>query len=133
MSLNVQNVDLQKADISGSKWQEVNAQELVIENTCLAKSKVHNVNMSSMAFNDVNMEEVGISNANLSKVKIQHANLSHAVVDHVHLFGTEFRNVGFIIAGGLGVMYNAKEIGSTDRKRGFIVNLLWVCTVFDSK
>jgi len=42
-------------------------------------------------------------------------------------------NVGFIIAGGLGVMYNAKEIGSTDRKRGFIVNLLWVCTVFDSK
>lgn len=92
MSLHVQKLDLQKADISGSRWQEVNAEELEIDNVCLAKTKVNNANMKSMLLNDVNLEQVEISNTNLSRAQIKHANFSHAVIDHVHLFGTEFRN-----------------------------------------
>ncbi|UGB28897.1 pentapeptide repeat-containing protein [Metabacillus sp. B2-18] len=89
MSLNVQKLDLQKADISGSKWQEVNAEELEIDNVSLAKSKVNNANM---LLNDVNLEKVEISNTNLSWAQIKHANISHAIIEHIHLFGTEFRN-----------------------------------------
>ncbi|WP_314591121.1 pentapeptide repeat-containing protein [Paenibacillus terrigena] len=83
MSLKVEPLDLQKADISGSKWQEVRAEELDIDNVSLAKTKINNVNMSEMSLNDVNMSGLGI----------QHANFSHAVIDQVHLFGTEFHNV----------------------------------------
>ncbi|MBB3109602.1 uncharacterized protein YjbI with pentapeptide repeats [Paenibacillus phyllosphaerae] len=93
MSLKVEPLDLQKADISGSKWREVRAEELDIDNVSLAKTKINNVNMSQMSLNDVNMGGIKISNANLSGVGIQHANFSHAVIDHVHLFGTEFHNV----------------------------------------
>ncbi|WP_176551248.1 VOC family protein [Bacillus sp. AFS040349] len=60
MSLNVQKIDLQKADISGLKWQEVNAEELEIDNVSLAKTKVNNANMNSMLLNDVNLEKVEI-------------------------------------------------------------------------
>jgi hypothetical protein len=38
MSLKVEPLDLQKADISGSKWQEVRAEELDIDNVSLAKT-----------------------------------------------------------------------------------------------
>ncbi|MFD2611585.1 pentapeptide repeat-containing protein [Paenibacillus gansuensis] len=93
MSLKVEPLDLQRADISGSKWQEVRAEELDIDNVSLAKTKINNVNMSDMSLNDVNMGRINISNANLSGLGIQHANFSHAVIDHVHLFGTEFHNV----------------------------------------
>jgi uncharacterized protein YjbI with pentapeptide repeats len=93
MSLKLEKWDLQMADISGSKWQEVRAEELVIDNVSLAKTKINNVNMSEMTLNDVNMGGIKISNANLLGLGIQHANLSHAVIDHVHLFGTEFHNV----------------------------------------
>jgi uncharacterized protein YjbI with pentapeptide repeats len=93
MSLKVEQLDLQKADISGSKWQEVRAEELDIDNVSLAKTKINNVNMSEMTLNDVNMGGIKISNANLSGLGIQHANFSHAVIDHVKLFGTEFHNV----------------------------------------
>jgi uncharacterized protein YjbI with pentapeptide repeats len=82
-SLKVEPLDLQKADISGSKWQEVRAEELDIDNVSLAKTKINNVNMSEMTLHDVNMCEIKISNANYS----------HAIIDHVHLFGTEFHNV----------------------------------------
>lgn len=93
MTLNIQKMNLQKADISGSKWYEVNAQELEIDNVSLANAKATNVNMSCMSINDVNMEHVDISNANLARAKITHANFSHAVINHVHLFGTEFHDV----------------------------------------
>lgn len=80
MGLTKQNCDLVRADISGAKWEEVNAEELNIENVSLSKTRINNVNMSKVIFNDVN----------LSEVKIQHANLTHSIIDHVHLFGTEF-------------------------------------------
>ncbi|MDQ1914883.1 pentapeptide repeat-containing protein [Paenibacillus sp. GD4] len=93
MSLKVEPLDLLMADISGSKWQEVRAEELNIDNVSLAKTKINNANMSQMSLNDVNMGGIKISNANLSGIGIQHANFSHAVIDHVHLVGTEFHNV----------------------------------------
>ncbi|MFP5116039.1 pentapeptide repeat-containing protein [Bacillaceae bacterium C204] len=99
MGLKVEKFDLNKVDISESKWQEVNATGLDIDNVCLAKTKINNVNMSKMVLNDINMAETKISNANLSSVGIQHANFSHAVIDHVHLFGTEFHNVVFPVEG----------------------------------
>ncbi|TCZ78911.1 pentapeptide repeat-containing protein [Paenibacillus albiflavus] len=83
MSLKVEPLDLHKADISGSKWQDVKAEELDIDNVSLAKTNINNVNMSGMILNDVN----------LSGLSIRDANFSHAVIDHIHLFGTEFHNV----------------------------------------
>ncbi|MDW0117442.1 pentapeptide repeat-containing protein [Sporosarcina thermotolerans] len=97
--LNVKNFDLKKADISGSKWQEVKAEKLEIDNVSLANTKINNVNMSKMAINDVNLGDSKISNANLSGVGIQHANFSNAFIDHVHLFGTEFHNIVFPVEG----------------------------------
>ncbi|MCL1701510.1 pentapeptide repeat-containing protein [Lysinibacillus sp. Bpr_S20] len=70
MSLRVEKLDLQKADISGSKWQEVRGEELDIDNVSLAKTKINNVNMSEMTLNDVNM----------SGIKISDANFSHAII-----------------------------------------------------
>ncbi|MFC8687082.1 pentapeptide repeat-containing protein [Brevibacillus porteri] len=93
MNLKVEPLDLQMADISGSKWQEVRAEELDIDNVSLAKTKINNVNMSQVTLHDVNMSGIKISNANLSGLSIQHANFSHAVIDQAHLFGTEFHNV----------------------------------------
>lgn len=89
MGLKVKNMDLIKYDISGSKWQEVNAEALEIDNVSLAHTKINNVNMRKMTFNDVNMKEI----------KITEANISNAVIDQVHLFGTEFRNVVLPIEG----------------------------------
>ncbi|WP_186576052.1 pentapeptide repeat-containing protein [Aquibacillus kalidii] len=89
MGLDMKKCDLQKVDISGSKWEEVNAEELIIDNVSLAKTTINNVNMSNMLLSDVNM----------SGVKIQHANFTHAVIDHVHLYGTEFRSVVFPLEG----------------------------------
>ncbi|NOU94407.1 pentapeptide repeat-containing protein [Paenibacillus sp. LMG 31456] len=93
MGLNVEKLDLKMVDISGSKLQEVRAEELDINNVSLVKTKINNTNMSKMNLNDVNMGGTNISNANLSGIGIQHANFSHAVIDHVHLFGTQFHNV----------------------------------------
>ncbi|WP_253901833.1 pentapeptide repeat-containing protein [Brevibacillus sp. HB1.3] len=93
MNLKAEPLDLQMADISRSKWQEVNAEELDMDNVSLAKTTMNNVNISQMTLNDVNMSGLKVSNANLSGAGIQHANFSHAVIDHVHLFGTEFHNV----------------------------------------
>ncbi|CAI8968214.1 hypothetical protein EMIT07CA2_50393 [Brevibacillus sp. IT-7CA2] len=94
MNLKAEPLDLQMADISRSKWQEVRAEELDIDNVSLAKTSMNNVNMSQMTLNDVNMSGIKISNANLSGLDIQHANLSHAVIDQAHLFGTEFKQCG---------------------------------------
>lgn len=89
MSLKVERLDLQKADISGSKWQEVRAEELDIDNVSLARTKINNVSLSKMTLNDVNM----------GGIKISDANFSHAIIDHAHLFGTEFHNVVLPIEG----------------------------------
>ncbi|TCN26194.1 pentapeptide repeat-containing protein [Mesobacillus foraminis] len=99
MGLKTQKLDLQMADISGSKWNEVNAEGLEIDNVCLAHTKFNNVNMSNLDLNDVNMQGSSIKNANLSGLKVQHANFSHAVIDHVHLYGTEFHNVVLPVEG----------------------------------
>lgn len=89
MGLKVEKLDLTKVDISGSKWQEVNAEGLEINNVSLANTKINNVNMRRMILNDINMEECTITDANFS----------NAVIDHVHLFGTEFRNIVLPIEG----------------------------------
>jgi uncharacterized protein YjbI with pentapeptide repeats len=83
MNLKVEQLQVEMADMSGSTFQKVKAEELRFDNVNLAKSQIHNANMSGMILNDVNMAGVTISDVNLS----------HAVIDHVHLFGTEFRNV----------------------------------------
>lgn len=93
MNLKIEPLDLHQADISGSKWKEVKAEELDIDNVSLAKTRINNVNMHAMNLNDVNMSEITISDANMTGVSIKCANLSHAVINYVNLFGTEFHNV----------------------------------------
>lgn len=83
MGLKVEQLHLQMRDISGSKWQDVRAEELDIDNVSLAKTKLNNVNMSELSLHDINM-----SNSTISDV-----NLTHTVINHAHLFGTEFHNV----------------------------------------
>lgn len=41
MSLNVEQLHLQMKDISGSKWKDVRAEELDIDNVSLAKTKIN--------------------------------------------------------------------------------------------
>ena len=93
MSLKVGPYDLQKADISGAKWQEVRAEELDIDNVSLARTSINNVNMNAIKLNDVNMSEIQITDANMTNLSIKLANFTHANIDHVYLFGTEFKNV----------------------------------------
>lgn len=93
MGLKVKTIILNKADISESKWQEVKAERLAVDNVSLAHSTLNNLDMENMKFNDVNMGENQLSNVNLSYVGIQQANFSHAVIKHVHLFGTEFHHI----------------------------------------
>jgi uncharacterized protein YjbI with pentapeptide repeats len=94
MSLKVEQLHLQLRDISGSKWQDVRAEELDIDNVSLARTKINNVNMSEIMLHDINMSES----------KISDANLSHNVINHIHLFGTEFHNIVLPIEGD--VNYN---------------------------
>lgn len=93
MELKVERLDFEMADLSGSRFQKVIAEDLYCDNVNLAKTQINNANMSGMALNDVNMSDFRISDANLSGAEIKYANFSHAVLDHVHLFGAEFRNV----------------------------------------
>ncbi|MCM3628666.1 pentapeptide repeat-containing protein [Paenibacillus glycanilyticus] len=93
MSLTIGPYDLQNADISGAKWQEVRAEELNMDNVSIARTSINNVNMNAMKLNDVNMSEIQISDANMSGLRIKLANFSHANVEHVYLFGTEFKNI----------------------------------------
>ncbi|GMK48140.1 pentapeptide repeat-containing protein [Paenibacillus glycanilyticus] len=93
MSLKVGPFDLRQSDISGAKWQEVRAEELVIDNVSLARTSINNVNMNAMKLNDVNMSEILVTDANMTGVNIRLANISHASIDHVYLIGTQFTNV----------------------------------------
>jgi len=83
MSLKVEPLDLQKADISGSKWQEVRAEELAIDNVSLAKTKIHNANMSGMTLNNVNLSGLSISDANLTGMSIDGAQWGGAHFKHI--------------------------------------------------
>ena len=83
MSLKVESLDLQKADISGSKWQEVRAEELVIDNVSLAKTKINNANMSGMTLNNVNLSGLSISDANLTGMSIDGAQWGGAHFKHI--------------------------------------------------
>ncbi|MFC4100687.1 GrpB family protein [Paenibacillus xanthanilyticus] len=89
--MNTERLDIRMRDISGSRFEEVKAESLRLDNVSLAHSHIHNANMSGMRLDDVNLTGAAVTNANLSGIRMQDANLSHATIDHVHLFGTEFR------------------------------------------
>lgn len=83
MSLKVEHLDLQRADISGSKWQEVRAEELDIDNVSLAKTKINNANMSGITLFDVNLSGLSISDANLTGMSIDGAQWGGAHFKHI--------------------------------------------------
>ncbi|WP_246880140.1 pentapeptide repeat-containing protein [Bacillus suaedae] len=57
MGLISKKINLQKTDISGSAWEEVNAQGLEINNVSLANTNFNNVDMSQVSMNDINMQK----------------------------------------------------------------------------
>lgn len=93
MQLETCKLELEMKNLSGSTFNNVNAQELDFDNVNLSKTKVNNANMSGMTLNDVNASEWKLTDINLSKTSIQNANMSHMKIEHVHLFGTEFTNI----------------------------------------
>ncbi|NGZ76938.1 pentapeptide repeat-containing protein [Saccharibacillus sp. VR-M41] len=93
MGLEFEKLELERKDISGSTFTEVNAEGLSFANVNLSKTKIDNANLSEGTFNDINAGGLKLSNANLSNASIRHANMSGMKIDHVHLFGTEFSGI----------------------------------------
>ncbi len=91
--LQIDVLDVKQKDISGSKFQEVKADNLEFDNVSLTGTSFNNVNLSKLSLNDVNLSHTKITDANLVGTTIAHANLSHMEIDHVHLYGSHFRNI----------------------------------------
>jgi uncharacterized protein YjbI with pentapeptide repeats len=62
-------MDVHKADLSGSKFDDVN----------LSGSDFHNINMSGCSFDDLNMSGWRVHNANLAGLRVDKANLASIV------------------------------------------------------
>ncbi|MFB9326665.1 GrpB family protein [Paenibacillus aurantiacus] len=89
--MNKERLEMRMRDISESRFEEVKAESLQLDNVSLAHSRFHNANMSGIRLDDVNLSGTMVTNANMTTFRIQDANLSHATIEHVHLFGTQFR------------------------------------------
>src|ERR1700733_2194593 len=70
-------MDIHKADLSGSKFDDVN----------LSGSDFHNINMSGCCFDDLNMSGWRVQNANLAGLRIDKANLAGATIANARLDG----------------------------------------------
>lgn len=83
MGLKNEKLNMEKADISGSLFKEVNAAGLEFDNVNLANSKINNVNMSNMTIHDVNCSGIKITDANLSHLEIAGAQMGGAFVHNI--------------------------------------------------
>jgi hypothetical protein len=93
MELKTEQYNLEMADITGSKFSKVRAENLSFDNVNLARTVINNANMSELSLNDVNLSGTKITEANMSGTQIKAANMSHVVIDYVLLFGAEFQNI----------------------------------------
>jgi uncharacterized protein YjbI with pentapeptide repeats len=76
--MNIENekrrLDVHKADLSGSRFDDVN----------ISGCDFRNINMSGCAFDDVNMSGWRIRNVNLTGLQVEHANLAGASIEKAH-------------------------------------------------
>jgi NADH-quinone oxidoreductase subunit G len=72
-------MDVHKADLSGSKFDDVN----------LSGSDFHNINMSGCSFDDLNMSGWRVHNVNLAGLRIDKANLAGASIVNARLDGDD--------------------------------------------
>lgn len=103
MELKIDRLDVEMADISGSRFEKVKAEELYFNDVCLVRTRINNANMSEMALHDVNM----------TGFKISDANLSHLEIEGVQMGGAYIHNVGIPKEGN--PHYNAKTAGQPIR------------------
>ncbi|CAG7644770.1 pentapeptide repeat-containing protein [Paenibacillus allorhizosphaerae] len=83
MNLKLEKLELEMADISGSRFEKVKAEDLNFNDVCLVRTQIHNANMSGMALNDVNMSGFKISDANLSNLEISEAQMGGAYIRNI--------------------------------------------------
>ena len=76
-------LDVQHADLSGSRFDDVN----------LSGCDFHNVNMSGCSFDDLNMSGWRVHNVNLAGLKIEKANLAGASIVDARLEGATIEGV----------------------------------------
>ncbi|MBP1992248.1 pentapeptide repeat-containing protein [Paenibacillus eucommiae] len=91
-------VNLQRTDISGSKFQEVNAQRLYFDDVSLAGTQINNADLRDLKLDDVNMTGAKITNGNLSDI----------IIENVQFTGAQFRNIDWPIE-SMDSNYNAEQ------------------------
>ncbi len=74
--LQIDVLDVKQKDISGSKFQEVKADNLEFDNVSLTGTTFNNVNLSKLSLNDVNLSHTKITDANLIGTTIAHSTLA---------------------------------------------------------
>src|SRR5260370_22007841 len=72
-----QRLEVHKADLSGSVYEDVN----------LSGGDFHNINLSGSSFDDVNMSGWRVHNVNLAGLRIDQANLAGASIVNGRLEG----------------------------------------------
>ena len=71
------------ADISGSKFHNVNLSEAEFNDVNLSKAKFHNVNLSEAEFSDVNLSKAKFHNINLSDIRVTAVQIGGATFKHI--------------------------------------------------
>ncbi|MDF2649414.1 MAG: hypothetical protein K0Q73_5219 [Paenibacillus sp.] len=82
-------MNMRRTDISGSKFQEVNAERLDFDDVNLAETRINNANLRALSLNDVNLTGSKITNGNLSDI----------VIENVQFTGAQFRNIDWPVEG----------------------------------
>jgi Pentapeptide repeats (9 copies) len=86
-------LDVHEADLSGSKFDDVNLSGARFENVNLSGGDYHNVNLSGCVFDDINMSGWRVHNVNLSGLRIDKANLAGASIVNSRMDGMTIEGI----------------------------------------
>ncbi len=77
-----ENLDVQRSNISGSKFDDVNLSNSHLNNVNASVCKISRANLSRFQVDDATMANSWFNNVNLSSSKIEHANLSAVAIEN---------------------------------------------------
>ena len=89
-------LDVREADLSGSKFDDVNLSGARFENVNLSGGDYHNVNLAGCVFDDLNIPGLRVYNVNLSGLRIDKANLLGALIVNSRMDGMTIESISVI-------------------------------------
>lgn len=97
MGLKVEQLHLQMRDISGSKWQEVRAEELDIDHVHLFGTEFHNVVLPIEGDGNYNPQgqykPITFQNCNLTNTQLKNCNLSNVEISDCDITGLKINGI----------------------------------------